>query len=618
MKNFCANLIKNYRVISFDMFDTLILRNVPKPADIFTIVEMKIKSKGLAFNSFSERRIAAERNAIKAKPPGHQEITIDEIYNCLITENSPLRNQIKQIEKDTEIQYCVRNREFDDILNYCRNNNIPILILTDMYWDRDTIKQILSNCNVQYDELYLSSELQLRKSTGSLYNYVIEKNKIDKNAYIHIGDNYKSDYIRPKLLGIKSFLYKRKSIMPATPIINAIMRSCANNYICPSRYQLEGYRSLGPLLYGFCQWLHDNAQKESFDQILFFSRDGYIMQKAYKLMYPEDKSEYVFVSRRSLTVPRLHAAESFKDVADIVAYIKREETVETLLHKIGIEDPGLLNDLEKKYGKIIYRDKLIKDGYAGLFQLIKEKMKEVSLRELELCKQYLNKVFKGNKICVVDIGWYGTMQHNLNELVRLAGININLKGYYIGFLGTRYQDISAEGYLFDENKSSYTCNSDLLFGFNGLIENFFTANHGSVKKYSLINNDIVPEFEEWESDNWNDISVMHNGALEFVTDFLKLTVNEQKITAQNAWENMGKLLINPTNLQISLFGKLLFYDTYTEPLIKYDGLFTYLKKPPQFAKDFLTSNWKLGFIKRFLKGIIKPAHVYLIINKIKK
>ena len=47
--------------------------------------------------------------------------------------------------------------------------------------------------------------------------------------------------------------------------------------------------------------IHDYAEKNGIEKILFFSRDGYVLQKAYLTMYPEEKTRtaYAYWSRRA-------------------------------------------------------------------------------------------------------------------------------------------------------------------------------------------------------------------------------------------------------------------------------------------------------------------------------
>lgn len=41
-----------------------------------------------------------------------------------------------------------------------------------------------------------------------------------------------------------------------------------------------GYETFGILLYGLCNWIHNDIKKNKIDKIFFLSRDGYIIKKS--------------------------------------------------------------------------------------------------------------------------------------------------------------------------------------------------------------------------------------------------------------------------------------------------------------------------------------------------
>ena len=68
--------LEKYDVVSFDIFDTLLKRNVQNPTDVFRYIEQKNNLEG-----FAEKRILAEINARKKK--NGNEILLSDIYDEL-------------------------------------------------------------------------------------------------------------------------------------------------------------------------------------------------------------------------------------------------------------------------------------------------------------------------------------------------------------------------------------------------------------------------------------------------------------------------------------------------------------------------------------------------------
>ena len=100
--------IDSHEIISFDIFDTLLLRPYVKPTDLFLHLEKLEELKG-----FAQARIEAERKARKTH--SHlEDITIDEIYN----EITDKYKYLKQKEMDLEMQVLQPNPEMKEVYDY--------------------------------------------------------------------------------------------------------------------------------------------------------------------------------------------------------------------------------------------------------------------------------------------------------------------------------------------------------------------------------------------------------------------------------------------------------------------------------------------------------------------
>ena len=133
--------LKKYKYVSFDIFDTLILRNVSKPVDIFEIVEVeynKIHEEKLS--NFKNLRIEAELTA--RKNTSKEEITINEIYDNLKFDN---KDEIKELEIQIEKSFIVKNPEMFEIYNKCLENGLKVIITSDMYLPQEIIEDVLKN-----------------------------------------------------------------------------------------------------------------------------------------------------------------------------------------------------------------------------------------------------------------------------------------------------------------------------------------------------------------------------------------------------------------------------------------------------------------------------------------
>lgn len=71
------NIIQDYEIVSFDVFDTLIMRKTMFSADVFDIVSQKMKKDYINIEDFRNQRIKADSDIAQTSP------NIYEIYNQL-------------------------------------------------------------------------------------------------------------------------------------------------------------------------------------------------------------------------------------------------------------------------------------------------------------------------------------------------------------------------------------------------------------------------------------------------------------------------------------------------------------------------------------------------------
>jgi len=134
------------KVVSFDIFDTALIRKVLKPTDIFQVVADEIGIEG-----FKNARIAAEKNARKLQP-GREDIAYSDIYSLISKEIDP------QKELDVEERYLTVNKEcyelYKSVPSECK-----VIFTSDMYLPHEFVSKILHKYGYYYHELYISGSV---------------------------------------------------------------------------------------------------------------------------------------------------------------------------------------------------------------------------------------------------------------------------------------------------------------------------------------------------------------------------------------------------------------------------------------------------------------------------
>ena len=307
-------IIDTKDIISFDIFDTLLLRPFLAPSDVFKYMEQQYNIPNFALTRLVSEKKVRMVKAIRDRRI--EDITIDEIYSKL---DKNLRD--KEMEIEAQILQC--NEEILEIYNYALEQGKQIIITSDMYLPTNFLAQVLNDKGFKnFSKLSVSGEIGKCKATGNLYKFIIQDLNISPDKILHIGDNKISDIEKAKENSIEAFYYKNiferfkiskinnyafeyfdnyaidkisSSSIIALSAINWINQNDKSNY-----WKDLGYNIGGPLALSVVTSIFTIAKQRNLSDIFFVARDGYMLKLAYDLIKPENapKSHYIYASRR--------------------------------------------------------------------------------------------------------------------------------------------------------------------------------------------------------------------------------------------------------------------------------------------------------------------------------
>ncbi len=610
--------IQDYQFVSFDLFDTLIKRDVYKPADVFQILENQ------GYPGFAEDRIASEKKARQMSTRG--EVTLDEIYNYMHYDCS--KEEIK-LEK----MLCTVNYAIKDVYDYCLACKKTIIITTDIYLDKDTIIQILDKCGYyKYDYLFVSSEYGQMKRDGSLFVTILKNLNIPAQSIIHIGDNRISDYVMPRKRGMASVLvngeinnlsYSYFVSQSSDKLINNYWLAFINNHIRGSgHFYNAGYECFGPLLYGFVQWIIKKIEENNIEKVFFLSRDGEIIKKVFDTIYSGGvSSHYLFVSRRALLVPSLKIHKNAKDFICTYHFPYRF-TAEMLCRMLGCEDSEIVNEVvdETQSGEhIFFRETIREDNlFEEVFSKILEKQNNYIERQYSLLNDYLLQEGFCGRLAIVDIGWYGNMQKNLIALTNSFGINADITGYYVAMAPSQElclrQDM--EGYLFDSFHNQEYHNKELLF--NPAFELLFSGTHGTVLDY-YFESSVKARMGDYEIEDSESLKLLRDyqrGAIVFCKN-AKEEAFFSDIETEFIIKHLFKQFLRPSMIDAKKWGDITHEDNGTKKLVQFKNKRYYAFHLKNMISDYKSSLWKIGFLKQLLVGDFRYDTILVRLNSIK-
>ena len=301
-------LIENYEVVSFDIFDTLVIRPFLRPTDVFKLMEQLTAIEG-----FSKKRIQAEAQARK-KFSGQADVTLDQIYSVLPCEAA---RELKELELRLELRLLRPNPAIRALYNAAVTKKKKIVAVSDMYLPESTIRNILKNNGfADIEQIFVSCEKDAGKYDGKLFEIVLSRLGISPKQMIHFGDNIVSDKINPEKMGIKAgYLPALTELFLSNPAnskyaINNTSLAASAVTAMIARYRQRnpeadvfedlGYTLGGPLAVGYCQFIHEQCKQNGIDTILFVSRDGYALQKVFNTIVKQPIDNFYIYASRAL------------------------------------------------------------------------------------------------------------------------------------------------------------------------------------------------------------------------------------------------------------------------------------------------------------------------------
>lgn len=418
--------LEKYDVVSFDIFDTLIFRPFSDPTDLFFLIGCELN-----YMDFRRIRTQVENDARweKFRKEESFEVTLEDIWKRMEKETGISAEKGMEVELQYELKYCYANPFMEKVFHELRNKGKRIVITSDMYLPQKFLIQMLEkNGYYGFEELFVSCEIGKCKGNGELFGYV--KKQIGENlTYAHVGDNKKSDIEMAEKQGFKAlyypnvnrdtFLYRPYDI---SVIVGGAYRGLVHNRMhCGlgeySQSYEYGYIYGGLFVLGYCNFIHDYCKKNNVDKVLFLARDGAIIQKAYKLLYPEDATEYVYWSR--LVSSKLTAGYYKYDYLRkfLMHKINQNISLEKILHTMELD--ALIGKLPKSLKKT---DKLTDQNIGEVKDFLSDNWNQV----LAIYRPqreaagiwYRNAVGDSKKVVAVDIGWAGSGAISLDCLFR--------------------------------------------------------------------------------------------------------------------------------------------------------------------------------------------------------
>ncbi len=536
------SVLMTYDVISFDMFDTLILRKVLDSSDVFHLTGIKLQITG-----FREIRKKAEEEARRrVHAADTEDIRLADIYTVLQEWCGLDAEKGMSTEEEVEYALCTGNPYWYPIFEELIKQGKQVIVTTDMYLPEDVVRNILEkNQYIGMDKIYVSCIEKKSKRSGKLYDIIRTDLGLEKK-YIHIGDNISDDYKMARKKGWDAIYYEnihsagKKYRNMCTGIIAESISGgildvkLHNGIVKQDPLEEFGFHYYGKLHVGYCQWLDRLSREKKVDKLLFVSRDGYLLQQIYSKFFDSVPSEYLYVSRYALSqIIILEDMELF-----LQQNIEPKASNGTLPLRHILKNLGLEKLEEDLFAEgLTGEEKLNRRNYMkvrSFFYRKKNKIVKFYEESRLAAEQYFSRLIEDCRcICIVDIGWFGTCTRGISVfLKRHMGWSGNIFGAQIGIeCGGQNIEMYAQNQLYayvfspDYHSEIYRKHD---FGMGNVMDEIvFSAPKPSLYRYRLDKEgNCTFEFLDEPDQNLEIVTKIQKGVWEYVKEYMEL---EQKL-----------------------------------------------------------------------------------------
>lgn len=485
-----------YDTVSFDLFDTLIMRQVLSPADVFELVDDRLRQHGIVIEDFPDKRMASEKELSRNRAPRLSEIYAHMKRVYQLPEIEP--EQMAVLEWEIDCGLVIPRREVCRLLSDLEARGKKVYIVSDSYYNKKQIVGILKKCGItHYTDVFVSCEYETGKTQGLFHEF---KQVTDAWSYLHIGDDAAADVESAEKHGISVCrIYSGMDLLECAGYMGLwdytqnlsdrirIGMFVANVFNSPFQFETEGcrigvhtaydigYVFFAPMICDFVLWFREQAEKYRLENILFCARDGYLVKQLYDELCNQISSVYFLTSRMAAIRAGMESEADIRYVGDMKF------------------SGSLFEQLEERFGIQVSAAQKQKDGRADLMDYAQEIFDRAAVSRKNY-STYIGRLgLKEGETGFFDFVAKGTTQMYMGRLMEQ-----HLKGIY--FLRLDKEQMRGKDLDIISFYDTEEMNNSIIFRDYYILETMLTAPMPSVREFDEEGNPVYAEETRKESD----------------------------------------------------------------------------------------------------------------------
>ena len=614
------------RAVSFDVFDTALVRTFARPTDLFFELGRTLAAQRLTTMTperFSHLRVQAEvqarRNQADAEP------RLADIYQVLATQlgwTDDRRKSAEQAELALEQQSMTAVPRVQGWIQAARAAGKRIAFVSDMYLPVSVVREMLEKEKMAQpgDPILVSCEQRATKSSGTLFDRLLATLALPAGDVLHVGDHAHSDGTVPRSKGLRTlgvhethlnffeqrFLAYQHDTNHLSGRLAAASRlarlACVPGSADPALREI-GTGLLGPWLACFALWTFERARRAGIKRLYFVSRDGQVMREI-ALAVQQRWADAAGIECRYLHGSRIawhHAAMNDLGDHQLQWLLNPQPRVnaEILAGRLGLSRDQLAGLLAGTAAAGLQKQTAWTVAEIGCVSgVLREKSAEILAlpavaTRRELARRYLEQegLMENSSWAIVELGWTGSMMVSLHEAL---GRPSKLMAYYLN-LSKMSPDLPAAVHL-----ESFAINPDDVSGHMGqglrfaeMIEVLTAADHGTVLDYEEQSGHIRPRLKTDSAPIWPPpaLAALREGAKQFVAQM-----------PANVMAQLAAQLSNDASARILAHQLLLVLADFMRA------------PPPELARAFIACRFTEDPVDHDQRGFVQPLAFWPLIR----
>ncbi len=485
-------------LLSLDCFDTLLWRDCHAPTDVFAALG--------GVNPF--QRVHGEQRArtVAQAARGVHEVSIEDIYRAIMPRAAEAERQAAiATEIAAEARHCHAFAPTVALMRAARARGIGVIIVSDTYLNPRQLLDLIArsagaDVAALIDRVFCSSTYGVPKA-GGLYGKILPRLRVPPRAILHVGDNAGADVAGVAPFGVQTVHLRQFSAAssrqlrlesavasligdgpaglaralqphrPALSMAEAELRSDAAQF---------GHATLGPVLFGFDQWLRAEAnslaERGGTVHWLFLMRDGFLPMAVHRACGDPVRAHAVEISRLTATFA------SFAQDTAILRHLEEQRGIDPAILGAQLRVPGATLDR-------LLAGRSRGEGWRALHawcrqpanrQTIVRAARDHAARLVQHLRAAADPA-PGDTLMLVDLGYNGSVQSLVDALLA-RDLGVHVAGRYLILREVQRSGLDKRGYLSEPHHDPALLNA--MTANVALIEQLCTTARGSVIDYA--------------------------------------------------------------------------------------------------------------------------------------